>query len=148
LKRRKAVRFPPGLKKHLDLAFAHKNRGEYHAAVAVLKAALAEFPSSGVTNWLLGGLYFTHLDDPEQAIPYFAAATRLNPKARSASLGLFHCLWSTDRIADALAEIKRFQVLTGWSCQDYVDIVAEIHGKWLGPTRNKKRTRSRQADKT
>ena len=35
-----------------------------------------------------------------------------------------------DRLEEALEEIKRFQLLTNWQCQDYLEIMNEIKEKW------------------
>ncbi len=55
-----------------------------------------------------------------------------------ASLGLFHSLWNTDQIDEALAEIKHYQTLTNWKCKNYLEIVAEMHEQWVDHPKKKK----------
>jgi hypothetical protein len=72
-------------------------------------------------------------------LPLFRKLVRLSPCSETASLGLFHSLWSLGREDEALEEIKRFQVLTNFGRADYRTIIAEINEKTAERPARKKR---------
>jgi hypothetical protein len=80
----------------------------------------------------------------DRAILLCRRAAELAPRSERASLGLFHALWDSERFDEALEEIKRFQLLTNWSCQDYLDIMAEIKEKWLDETPAEENSKGRR----
>jgi predicted Zn-dependent protease len=61
----------------------------------------------------------------EEAISYFQQAVVLRPDSEAVSLGLFHCLWESDRMDDAFDEMKRF--LTGNESEEYKRLLADIN---------------------
>ncbi|MBI3821284.1 MAG: hypothetical protein HY289_01235 [Planctomycetes bacterium] len=119
--------------------------GALREAARLLERTIADYPDQAPLLWYLGGIY-QDLGKPDLAIPHLRRATQIAPKSERASLGLFHALWDIDQIDAALEEVKRFQLLTDWKCQDYLEIMAEIKEKWLDdkPKRHttKKKTRS------
>ena len=128
----------------LTKGIQHNNEGDFPAAIRAFKKAIRKSPRCSVAYWLLGGVYYSFLHDAFASLPYFKRAVKLSPKTEMASLGLFHALWDIDRIDDALEELKRFQLLTNWSSQDYLKIVNEIKEKWLNSSKTKKRAKSRK----
>jgi tetratricopeptide (TPR) repeat protein len=127
----------------LNQAIQWSTQGKLEEAVNILEKTIHEYPGQAPPYWYLGGLYWD-LGKTDAAISNFKKAVELAPTVERASLGLFHALWDTDRIDEALEEMKRFQVLTDWSCQDYVKILAEINEKWHDPAPGKKKTRTRK----
>ena len=69
---------------------------------------------------------------------------RLSPKSELASLGLFYAYWGTDQVDKAIAEIKRYQILTNWKCEDYLEIVAEMYEKWVVAPRKKRKHKKKK----
>ncbi len=119
-----------------------KNADDVAGAIAAFEQAIKESPRCSLAYWLLGGMQHYYRDDPKAALPYFQKAVALSPRTEKASLGLFHALWSLDRVDEALEEIKRFQLLTNWSSQDYWEIVDEIREKWLDAAPRKSKSKS------
>jgi tetratricopeptide (TPR) repeat protein len=114
----------------VQMALDLKNENNYAGAVKVLEELVGERPDSAVGQGLLGSYYYMFLHDGRKALPHLKIAVRLSPKKEKPSLALFHCLWSMDRVEEALEEIKRFQLLTNWACRDYLEIMKEINEKW------------------
>jgi len=110
----------------LEAAFDHKNGNRFPQALKVLKEAISEYPESSFANWLAGTLLSAEMEQPAKAIAFFHEAVRLNPKSEKCSLGLFHALWNSLKLDDALVELRRYQTLTGDKCGDYRDIMEEI----------------------
>lgn len=142
------ARLPERLKFLLDESLVHKNQGRYSDAVRDLEQAVHQFPNSAIANWLLGGILYTYLRNPAAALPYLQQAVALSPKNELASLGLFNALWDLERIDEALAEIKRYQTLTNWKCQDYIDIVAEMNAKWGSPKKTTRKPKPKRETRT
>jgi tetratricopeptide (TPR) repeat protein len=97
------------LDQYLEDAIRLKNRKEFQAAVDVLRKAVKKYPQSAAAQGLLGSIYLYELDNAKKAVTCFRKTARLSPHSESASLGLFHALWETDKQAAALEEMKRFQ---------------------------------------
>ena len=119
----------PRYQQILEKGLEQKNTGAYRACALTLKKLVREFPDSPNANWLLAALLFVELKKTRAAIPYFEKAVELNPASERSSLGLFHCLWSTNQLDAALEEMKRYQRLTNWASQDYLEIMADIKEK-------------------
>jgi tetratricopeptide (TPR) repeat protein len=115
----------------LQEAIDLKSAGDYLGAVRVLKRFVRLFPGSASGFGFLGGIYLAFLNEPKKALPYCTKSVQLSPRSERASLGLFHALWSLDRVDEALEEIKRYQTLCNWTCQDYIEIIDELQEKWL-----------------
>jgi predicted Zn-dependent protease len=124
-----------------------KRAGKPEEAAKRLEKAVSEFPDVVPLLGYLGGVYLHDLDQPAQSLPIYQRATQLRPKSKPASLGVFHSLWDLGRVDEALAEIKRYQTLTDWGCQDYVDIIAEMNEKGSDETPPKS-LRSRRSSAT
>ena len=101
-------------------------------------------PDHSFAHWLLGSLYLFELHQPEKALPCFKKSTELSPKSERASLGLFHSLWSLGKEVEALEEMKRYQRLTNFQCQDYREILGEITEKF---STNRKRSNKKSTGK-
>jgi predicted Zn-dependent protease len=114
----------------LQQAIDLNRNGSSNDAAIILQKLVEEFAEEAPLWWYLGGIYQYGLKQPAKAIRCFRKATALKPKSERSSLGLFHALWDLDRVDEALAEIGRFQMLTNWSCKDYLSIVAELAEKW------------------
>jgi predicted Zn-dependent protease len=113
-------------------------------AARLLEKLVLEFPSHAALWGYLGGIYRIDLKRPLKALRCFRRATELSPKSERASLGVFHTLWELNRQDQALEEIKRYQVLTDWSCQDYLEIMEEIKEKWVEPSKAKKPAKTKR----
>jgi tetratricopeptide (TPR) repeat protein len=124
------VKKHPEMERQLKKAIESYNAGNMGEAIGALEKIIVDYPDRAPILWYLGGFYFVN-EQPERAVPYFQRATVLAPKVERASLGLFNALWETNRRHEALEEMKRFQLLTHWSCKDYLNIMAEINEKWL-----------------
>ena len=84
-----------------------RDDGNLDAARDLLITLSERRPDSAALFAVLGDLQW-NLDDLEGAITSFKTATQLAPKSEAASLGLFHCLWESDRLLDAIDECNRF----------------------------------------
>jgi tetratricopeptide (TPR) repeat protein len=122
----------------LQVGIDCQRAGNYEAAIKAFEQAVKRWPNYSIGFWFLAGVYQVYLEKPEPAIPYYRQAVRLSPKSEMASLGLFHSLWNTDQIDEAIAEIKRYQTLTNWKSKDYLEIVAEMHEQWVDHPKKKK----------
>ena len=131
----------PEMADFLQQAIDLNRAGRAKEAANILEQAVEKFPSHAAPWWYLGGVYDYELKQPRKALRCFRKAVEINPQTERASLGLFHCLWRQDRVDEALEEIKRFQVVTNWSCQDYLEIIAEIKEKWLDAPKTKKKAK-------
>jgi tetratricopeptide (TPR) repeat protein len=138
------VKKHPEMERQLKQAIQSFHEGRTDEAIRMLEKTNIEYPDRTPILWYLGGFYRDR-EQPERAIPLYERATQLSPKLERASLGLFHARWKAGQIDEALEEIKRFQLLTNWSCQDYLDIMAEIKEKWLDdePARPKARKKKK-----
>jgi tetratricopeptide (TPR) repeat protein len=121
-----------------------KQAGKFKRSVRIMEQVVAEYPQYGVLWWYLGGGYLHDLKMPRKAIPAFRKAVQLNPKSERASLGLFHSLWNADRVGEALAEIKRFQTLSNWTCKEYLEIVDELADVVADKPRTRKKLKTRR----
>jgi tetratricopeptide (TPR) repeat protein len=138
-RKQSALRDDPCLNRLLQHAIDLKNEEKFEEAADAFTQIVTQYPDCAPANGLLGAILHLELKRSREAIPYCRKATQLAPKSQMASLGLFHSLWATDQIYEALDEIKRYQLLTNWSCQDYLEIVDEIKEKWLDPPTPKKK---------
>jgi tetratricopeptide (TPR) repeat protein len=127
-----------------------KDVEDYRGAVRVLEGLIHQYPDSRLGHLILGYFYYSLLNAPRKALPHLRIAVRLGPKSEKASRGLFHCLWDMNRLDEALEEIKRFQLLTNWSCKDYREIVAEINEKWTDdePVKPKRKSAKKSLTKS
>ena len=129
----------PEMARQLDQAIQWFQAGNAEAAARVLERTVIDYPNHAPIYWYLGGIY-SDLKMPARAIAHYQKATQLDPGSKRASLGLFNAFWDNDQVDEALEEMKRFQVLTNWSCREYVEILAEINEKWAVAAPNKKKT--------
>lgn len=132
----------PRLDQMMDRALALKNAERFEEAADAFGQITACYPNFAPAHGMRGLILFSALKRPQDAILSFQEAVRLAPKSELASLGLFHSLWKTGREDDAFEEMKRYQSLNDWSCQDYLDIVAEINHK--KPTAPRKKAKSKK----
>jgi predicted Zn-dependent protease len=103
--------------------------GRAEEASQILQALVGSFPNHAFLWWYLGGVY---------------RAIKINPKSERCSLGLFHTLWDLDQVDEAIAEIRRYQMLTNWSCQDYLEIVSELYEEWVVRPKAKKKVKPKK----
>ena len=129
-RRNKSIPDEPKFNSLFEEALNLKSEGDYDRAILVLKKTIRLYPDVSILHWLVGALYFCEFHLPKKALRWFRKAVALAPKTELASLGLFHALWALDRCDEALEELKRYQVLVGYTCEDYCEIVAEINEKW------------------
>jgi predicted Zn-dependent protease len=121
----------PAFQRLLEQSLSYKNAKDFTAAAKTLLQLVHVFPDSPIANWLLGATLLYELSKPRRALSYLKKAVHVDPESERCSLALFHCLWRLDRVPQALEEMKRFQILTNWSCHDYLEIAAELKTKWL-----------------
>ena len=141
---RKALNSNPEMRDCFQKALDAEQAGRFMAAARIMEAMVKAYPQHAPLWWYLGGIYLHDLKRPREAMAAFRHATRLAPLSERASLGLFHSLWDSDLIDEALAEIKRYQLLTNWSCEDYREIVEELAEKWTEAPRSTKQVLSRR----
>jgi predicted Zn-dependent protease len=107
--------------------FAKANRlrkeGDAQAAIKVLRGLITEFPEKAAAYLVIGDILWDAGKLPA-ASRAFRVATKLFPKLKIASLGLFHTLWEQSKTDAAFGEMKRFQRIS--FCRDYEEIVDEI----------------------
>lgn len=132
----------PEMRRQFQQAIDSFQRGELREAARLLERTIAEYSDQAPLLWYLGGIY-RDLKKPERAIPLYRRATKLAPHWDKPSLALFTALWDADQVEDALEEMKRFQVLTDWTCQDYLDIMDEISEKSAAPANGKAKKKSK-----
>ncbi len=92
----------------IDRAFELKNDDKAAEAIGVFKLAAEQSQHEGVACMMIAGLYYSELDDPENALPFAQRAVRLRPKNEFASICFMHCLVDQGRQDEAQAEIRRY----------------------------------------
>ena len=97
----------------------------YVGLLPIVKTLSKIRPNSGRLRAQLANTY-DELGDIKLAEKTFYEAVELDPLHELISLGLFHCLWDQGNFYDAFEEMKRYQVLTDFQCEDYKEIMAEI----------------------
>ena len=140
---RKTLAANPEMAEAFQRAIDLFGAGETGDAIKSLEATLLKHPHHAPLWWYLGMLY-RERKQLHRALDSFRKATQLEPRAKRASLGLFHTLWDLGQLDEALKEIKRYQLLTNWSCDDYRKIVAEINEKWVDPPKGRKKSTPRR----
>ena len=140
----KTLRDDPEMAKTLQHAIDLNRDGRSAEAARVLEKVVEHNPTHPAPWWYLGGIYRVELKRPLEALACYQKAVEAGPKSERASLGLFHTLWELDRFDDALEEIKRFQLLTNWSCEDYLKIMDEIKEKWLDSPKSTKKAKTKR----
>ena len=133
----------PELGAQLQEAIDLFQAGRAAEASGILQALVGRFPNHAFLWWYLGGVY-RQLKQPEQALTCYRRAIKINPKSERCSLGLFHTLWDQDQVDEAIAEIRRYQMLTNWSCQDYLEIVSELYEEWVVRPKAKKKVKPKK----
>lgn len=89
-------------------AFDLKNDGKVGAAIAEFKQILERSPDSGISASMIANLYYSELNDPENALPFAKRAIELLPKSENASFCLSLCLLELNRKDDMYSEIERY----------------------------------------
>jgi len=89
-------------------AFDLKNGGKVDEAIAEFKKILEHYPDSGMSASMIANLYYSELNDPENALSYAERAIELLPKSETASFCLSLCLFELNRKDDMYSEIKRY----------------------------------------
>jgi len=115
----------PAMADQIQTAIDLVRAGKLADAARLLEKTDREFPEQAPILWYLGVCY-RDMQKFTDAVAVYRRAVLLAPKNERVSLGLFHALWQSDQKDAALEEIKRFQMLTNWSCKDYLAIVAEL----------------------
>jgi predicted Zn-dependent protease len=92
-------------------------------AQKILLALAEEKKDSASVFGILGDVYWQQNALPD-AIECFTRASRLSPGSELASLGLFHVLWESGQVKEALAEMKRF--LSAFPSPEYAKILGEL----------------------
>jgi predicted Zn-dependent protease len=110
-------------KKRFAKANPCRKKGDAHAAIKLLGELVAEFPERAAAYLVIGDIMWDAGKLPA-ASRAFRVATKLFPKLKIASLGLFHTLWEQSKTDAAFAEMKRFQSTS--FCRGYEEIVDEI----------------------
>jgi len=100
--------------------------GDVKGAKKILEEIVVMNSSSPKIHAALGSTYWD-LQDIDSAISEFKEAVDLAPSWEDASLGLFHCLWESDKKDDAMVELKRFMAIG--TSTDYEEIIKEINQK-------------------
>ena len=91
----------------LAVAREHADKKEESKAQAVLLEILKQDPHCSSALFMLGGSYFCE-QNFDQAVIVFEQLVLMYPADGKASTGLYNALWQSDRVVDAMQEIKRF----------------------------------------
>ena len=75
---------------------------------------------------MLGSLYWDS-ENLKDSIIAFRKATEIKLDSKKASLGLFHTLWESDKLEEAIDEMQRFMQVA--QCDDYDNISKELQEK-------------------
>ena len=97
----------------LSAAVKLRNVEDWEGAERILRKFCEknkEVPAA--VNAVLGHMLWQQ-SKPSEAIPFLRIAARQSARHEGISLGLFHCLYETGRLADALVEGRRFLRCTG-----------------------------------
>ena len=89
-------------------AFDLKNAGKVDEAISEFKRLLERYPKSGISASMIASLYYSELNDPENALPYAERAIELHPKSETSSFCLSLCLFELKRKDDMYSEIERY----------------------------------------
>jgi len=110
-------------RKIYDEAVRSKESGDLTTAKNILQALHLKNPKSPAILAVLADTCW-ELNQLNEAIIYFSMATNLRPKLEAVSLGLFHCLWESDREEEAIDEIKRF--LSEATSEQYEQLLKDL----------------------
>jgi len=113
--------------KQFNSALKLREEKKYDEAIQVFLDLIKIKPSDTATFGMLAATYWD-LGNLTKAIEYFQYAITLNEKSETASLGLYHTLWSSGRHEDALEEMKRFCSLQ--YSEEYNLILKELNESW------------------
>lgn len=89
-----------------NLAGAYRAQRRFDEAITQYRKALELSPRSYITNFNLGNIYFKDLKRLDEARPYFAETTRLNPNYAPAQLSLAAILLLQGDLRGALPPIE------------------------------------------
>ena len=84
-----------------------KNRGRLETALVLFKGLLKEKPENPGLHGMAAHAYWMR-GDLERAVTHFRISTLLSPGSELGSLGLFHTLWDSGKVAAAIDEMKRY----------------------------------------
>ena len=110
----------------LDQALRLRENGDLESALREIQLLTKITPQKASVAGILATLFFEGKIWPEAA-RWYRLATKLNPKAELASLGLFHSLWEMGRQKQAFAEMKRFLLIA--RSKEYVRLLRELHSE-------------------
>jgi tetratricopeptide (TPR) repeat protein len=113
-------------KRDFEKAISLRNAGRYREAVELFKLLIDLRPKTAAAYYVLGGLYFYNLNDPNSAITYLKEATTLAPLHEWASVTLFHSFNEAGRVDEAWEEMKRFARVRPKS-KAYKELLKEIN---------------------
>jgi predicted Zn-dependent protease len=107
-----------------DEAVRLKEARDFDGARRILLHLHQRDPSSPTLLAVLGHVCW-EMKRLDEAISIFQQAIVLRPNSEAVSLGLFHCLWESDRKDDAFDEMKRF--LAGNTSTEYKRLLTDIN---------------------
>ena len=94
--------------KYIDHAVELKNAGKPKEAISELKRIMEEHGEFPVPIGMIASLYYSELNDPENALPYAKRSVQLSPKSEMASMCLVLCLYHYEKQDEMDVEIKRY----------------------------------------
>ncbi|MEP7076424.1 MAG: hypothetical protein ABI878_11495 [Acidobacteriota bacterium] len=95
-------------RKEIDEAIRLRDEDKVAEFGARVKATIDKIPAIDVTSLCAVGAILIENKDYADALKCFSVAVENHPLSASASIGLFHALWNTERREEAFAELRRF----------------------------------------
>ena len=102
-----------------------KLRGDFSCAIEKAEALTSKYYSKASVFGLLASLFF-EIEQYDKSIIYFRKTIEISTKSETASLGLFHSLWSLGEKEKAWEEMRRFQEMA--KSEEYDNLQLELKG--------------------
>lgn len=111
------------LNEHFNKAMVLKEEDKHKEAVIILLKLYKKFKitKNNIVIPLILGYCYRELENFKESKKYFKICTKLNPKHRLSSLGLYHCLRNMGNRTQAYRELDRYIKITGG--QYYSDLI-------------------------
>lgn len=102
-----AAKNPKDINAQIAAGMSAYSNKDYTNAIKYYKQAIVLNPGSGIANNNLGNIYYTGLNDPKTAIPYYVKATETKPSYGYAWVNLVFCQKALGDISGAKTTISK-----------------------------------------